>query len=270
MWIKLECIEFFDSSSCFPAELFCWCLLRGRYRPTWACTYVIYTYIISYRISHKHKPITWEVRSKDSTFRGATMIICTTLMTKLKYRWYSQHMTHTTHLLRIFSTYVLTMYPPCFATLSHYNQCRNMQLLGASMNMNGVSYLSSSKLVHDIKSPNGRGFTHSIQGPSVEDWNEYMDKSESERDNIFSIHCRFLPQGAKEWLARQRHFGWPSWRDLETIIGFGCHLVPVGHPLSPLKGFQWRISFSVAERTLVWYFNHIQIQCYAIMKIILK
>ena len=33
---------------------------------------------------------------------------------------------------------------------------------------------------------------------------------------------------------------------------------------------EWRISFSVAERTLVWSFSHVQIQCYAIMKIILK
>ena len=33
---------------------------------------------------------------------------------------------------------------------------------------------------------------------------------------------------------------------------------------------EWRISFSVAERTLVWSFNHIQMQCYAVMKILLK
>ena len=126
--------------------------------------------------------------------------------------------------------------PPCFAMLSHDNKCRNMQLLGASMNMNGVSYLSSSKLVHDIKSTSDdSGFSHSIHGPSVEDWNEYLDKSESGRDNVFSIHCRFWPQVAKEWLVRPRHFGWPSSRDLERIIYFGCHFIPVVHPLSPLK-----------------------------------
>ena len=33
---------------------------------------------------------------------------------------------------------------------------------------------------------------------------------------------------------------------------------------------QWRLSFSVAERTLVWSFNHTQMQCYALMKILLK
>ena len=58
--------------------------------------------------------------------------------------------------------------------------------------------------------------------------------------------------------------------DREEIVGFGFHLVAVGHHLSPMKEVQWRISFSIAERTLVWSFNHTQIQCYAFMKLILK
>ena len=37
-----------------------------------------------------------------------------------------------------------------------------------------------------------------------------------------------------------------------------------------MKEKQWRISFSVAERTLAWSFNHAQMQCYAVMKLILK
>ena len=37
-----------------------------------------------------------------------------------------------------------------------------------------------------------------------------------------------------------------------------------------MKLMEWRLSFSIAERTLVWSFNHIQMQCYAVMKIILK
>ena len=47
-------------------------------------------------------------------------------------------------------------------------------------------------------------------------------------------------------------------------------LYPWGHPNSETKTLEWRISFSVAERTLVWSFNHVQMQCYAVMKIILK
>ena len=61
-----------------------------------------------------------------------------------------------------------------------------------------------------------------------------------------------------------------SSHDISSIIEFGCHLVPIGHPHSDTKLTEWRISFSVAERALVWSFNHIQMQCYAVMKIILK
>ena len=46
--------------------------------------------------------------------------------------------------------------------------------------------------------------------------------------------------------------------------------MPVGHPHSDTDMMEWRISFSVAERTLVWSFNHVQMQCYAFMKLILK
>ena len=50
----------------------------------------------------------------------------------------------------------------------------------------------------------------------------------------------------------------------KKIIQFGFHLVPVGYPHSDVNMIEWRISFSVAERTLVWSFNHIQMQCYAV------
>ena len=85
-----------------------------------------------------------------------------------------------------------------------------------------------------------------------------------------SIHCQFWPEAAAELLLRPRYHGWPKPRDIRSIVNFGCHLVPVGHPQSALKFMEWRFSFSIAERILVWSFNHIQIQCYAVMKIILK
>ena len=44
----------------------------------------------------------------------------------------------------------------------------------------------------------------------------------------------------------------------------------MGHPLSAERSLEWRLSFSIAERPLVWSFNHTQLQCYAIMKLILK
>ena len=104
----------------------------------------------------------------------------------------------------------------------------------------------------------------------IEFWDEYMDRSESGVDSVPSIHCSFWPRGAEEWLHRPRRCGWPTSTDITQITDFGCHLVAVGYPLSSSKEMEWRISFSVAERILVWSFNHIQIQCYAVMKIFLK
>ena len=148
-------------------------------------------------------------------------------------------------------------------------------LLRASQYMYGFPHLSSFLFTRDtLQAANetyrGDGSTRAIQGPSIESWNEYMDRSESGVDQVPSIHCPFWPRGAEEWLHRPRRCGWPTPTDITQITDFGCHLVAVGYPLSSSKEMEWRISFSVAERILVWSFNHVQIQCYGIMKIILK
>ena len=122
----------------------------------------------------------------------------------------------------------------------------------------------SGKLFQNIKLKLKR------QGPSVENWINYQDESESGSDMVASIHCAFWPRDATEWIQRNRQFGWPTLDDISSVFNFGCHLVAVGHPKSKTGSLEWRISFSVAERTLVWSFNHVQLQCYALMKIILK
>ena len=97
-----------------------------------------------------------------------------------------------------------------------------------------------------------------------------MDTSQSGQDFVPSIHCPFWPDAALEWRSRRRRFGWPCPSDIMSIVDFGFPLVPVGHPNSDTNMMEWRLSFSIAERTLVWSFSHIQMQCYAVMKIILK
>ena len=87
---------------------------------------------------------------------------------------------------------------------------------------------------------------------------------------MLCIHCGFWPNDATEWVRRPRYFGWPTSNDISSIVDAGCHLVAVGHPNSDTKFTEWRLSFSIAERTLVWSFNHVQMQCYACMKLILK
>ena len=164
---------------------------------------------------------------------------------------------------------------PGFALIQYVNQSLNtsISMSLASLNMNGSRYLSSDLIVEHYLSCHSlldKSATRTRQGPSIETRPEYFSKSESGYDDVLSIHCDFWPTTALEWTQRPRHFGWPTSHDMSTIINFGCHLVPVGHPNSDTKLMEWRISFSVAERTLVWSFNQVQMQCYAVMKIILK
>ena len=163
--------------------------------------------------------------------------------------------------------------PPCFVMLRSVNQIPSDMLLEACQSIDNAMHLSSYLLVHGVESYfNKMPFSGKVakQGPSIERWTPYMDTSQSGTDSVLSIHCPFWPDSASEWKLRHRRFTWPSPHDIKSIVDFGFHLVPVGHPHSDRNMMEWRMSFSVAERTLVWSFNHVQIQCYAVLKIILK
>ena len=164
---------------------------------------------------------------------------------------------------------------PGFALLQNLHQTPIHRLIYRSLQYrNGMQYLSSNLIIQNfIKfyiSKISAAETVKRQGPSAEVWTRFQDKSESGLDQVLSIHCTFWPIDASEWVQRPRRFGWPTSIDINTITDFGFHLVPVGHPRSETKLMEWRISFSLAERTLVWSFNQVQMQCYAVMKIILK
>ena len=165
---------------------------------------------------------------------------------------------------------------PGFTLLQHVPQTPlDPHLYKASQNINGLQHLRSDLFVQEnIEGIQGVaryvGVNHikiRRQGPSQETSN---GPGREPDDNVDCIHCPFWPSEASEWRDRPRHFGWPTQHDLMSIIDFGFHLVAVGHPSSNTKDLEWRISFSIAERTLVWSFNHVQMQCYALMKIVLK
>ena len=78
------------------------------------------------------------------------------------------------------------------------------------------------------------------------------------------------PDIATEWIYRHREHSWPPRTVLQQIVNNGCHVVPIGEPNSPIADYQWRISFSLAERTLVHTFNHTQFLIYNVLKLVLK
>ena len=168
--------------------------------------------------------------------------------------------------------------PPGFALLRCIKPGTSPITNIALENVNSQYYLSSSLMADNLFTTtkmyrflNMPFCTKAArQGPSFEHWTIYDDPSGSGTDYVLSIHCAFWPNDASEWIERPRPSGWPTTHDVSSIVNFGCHLVAIGHPHSDTRSLEWRISFSVAERTLVWSFNHVQIQCYALMKIILK
>ena len=163
--------------------------------------------------------------------------------------------------------------PSCFVMLRSVSPIRDRGLYNVCQDMNNSLYLSSYLYVHKAETDLRKALPHltiSRQGPSTEGWDPYMDRSQSGTDGVFSIHCSFWPDTARDWTSRKREYAWPYPRYIKSIVDFGFHLVPIGHPHSDTNMMEWRISFSVAERILVWSFNHIQMQCYAVMKLILK
>jgi hypothetical protein len=53
---------------------------------------------------------------------------------------------------------------------------------------------------------------------------------------------------------------------IQSEVKKGCHVVPIGHPYSPNCESEWRLSFSVVERTLVWSFNDTHRKCYVLLQ----
>ncbi|KAK3092935.1 hypothetical protein FSP39_009093 [Pinctada imbricata] len=92
----------------------------------------------------------------------------------------------------------------------------------------------------------------------------------AEGDLARCISCSSWPDVATEWLTRNRLYNWPSTEMSHNIVQKGCHVVPVGDPDSPYCNHEWRISFSVAERTLMHSFNHTQFLVYNLLRLTLK
>ena len=91
-----------------------------------------------------------------------------------------------------------------------------------------------------------------------------------ERDDAFALVCNSWPAETMEWITRNRRHDWPSRNLLSKIRKEDCHVVPVCDPTSKFSSLEWRFSFLLAERQLIWSFNDTQIQCYFILKSLIK
>lgn len=74
---------------------------------------------------------------------------------------------------------------------------------------------------------------------------------------------------AQQWVGRSRT-SWPSSDIISKIILCGVLFVPIDSKGSIQENIEWRISFSIAEKVLIFSFSHTQLLCYALIKIFLK
>ncbi|KAK3093533.1 hypothetical protein FSP39_016893 [Pinctada imbricata] len=91
-----------------------------------------------------------------------------------------------------------------------------------------------------------------------------------EYDYANCIPCFTWPDIANDWVIRERSYSWPSCETIQNIIHNGCHVVPIGDADSPYVDHEWRISFSIAERTLMHSFNYAQFLVYNLLRLSLK
>lgn len=102
-----------------------------------------------------------------------------------------------------------------------------------------------------------------IHGPCISSNLECLDFDYTE-----SIFSRCWPPRASTFFSRCQL--WPNPKVLQDIVNKGCHLVPIGHKLGYHEEEEWMVSFSLAEKALVYSMNHSQFLLYGLMKLFLK
>ncbi|VDI80874.1 Hypothetical predicted protein [Mytilus galloprovincialis] len=121
----------------------------------------------------------------------------------------------------------------------------------------GEAYFSS-KLFREHKCPNDM----IIHGPCRSSLDDSFDSARC-------FWCQTWIKPAHKWILRSRPY-WPNCQLVKAIVKHGVLFVPIGCKGSSNEDLEWRISFSMAEKQLIFSFSHTQLLCYALLKIILK
>ncbi|XP_071162546.1 uncharacterized protein [Mytilus edulis] len=107
-----------------------------------------------------------------------------------------------------------------------------------------------------------RTYLKKIHGPCLSDKDDNLDVA-------MCFKCDNWLSDVVQWIYRPR-YPWISDEIIYKITSSGVLFVPIGFKDSLRKDLEWRISFSVAEKFLIFSFNHTQLLCYALLKIVLK
>ena len=136
--------------------------------------------------------------------------------------------------------------------------CNNESISKMCTNIGNDLYLSNQL----CKSNSMNKFAEVVHGPCLSDKDGYFDLA-------LTLHSRQWISIANEWVTRS-NCSWPSSHVKSQIIDHGVLFVPIGSKGSKNEHIEWRISFSVGEKLLIYSFTHTQLLCYALMKILIK
>ncbi|KAK3086839.1 hypothetical protein FSP39_024286 [Pinctada imbricata] len=92
-------------------------------------------------------------------------------------------------------------------------------------------------------------------------------------DRTYALKCLDWPKSAVLFVRRSLERGWPLYDDVTDICGNGCFLVPINSKqqrYSDTWDLEWRISFTFAEKKMVYSMNHCQFLCYGLSKLFLN
>jgi len=93
-------------------------------------------------------------------------------------------------------------------------------------------------------------------------------------DGVSSIRCPIFPTQAAEWPTRHREHGWPDQTTINLVVSNACDLVQAVHPSCRddewESKYQWRLSFSRAEVTLLNSWTPVQQIVYHMLRYVLK
>ncbi|VDH92708.1 Hypothetical predicted protein [Mytilus galloprovincialis] len=158
-----------------------------------------------------------------------------------------------------------THYRPSKFYIEMLEQCGNQCPLFNIVEQHGMKYLLSNKLYKQTffkyHEKTKLGLTK-VHGPCLSDVN-------GDYDFAMCFKCDKWISQAALWINRPRS-SWLTPEIISKITMSGVLFVPIGSKGSIYEDLEWRISFSVAEKQLVFSFNHTQLLCYALLKIVLK
>lgn len=120
-------------------------------------------------------------------------------------------------------------------------------------------------------------FRHGPCATSVCEKNTYFGPkiiSKEVQDYAQGFEVRNTTKEGGYWLekmnAAQMRGHWPTKETMEKIREMKCHVVAVGCHNKSASHLEWRISYTLWERELIWSFRDVQLHCLIILKLLRK